>query len=211
MSRRASMKHTPPQHGISLAHEPPPVRGLSPALVGLILGICAALPMYLWQLNVEIAAASFVVVGYTAWLWTHAHNHALWSGALYAELRRLPVNAPARRTWRMLIDPGFWWTIVFGGLVVSGSVWYAGMRESLIVAGIAGVWCLIAACLRFGLTIVRPTSRCRRCGYDLTGQLAMTEESRAIVCSECGARWSRAQLGHAAAAANIDWRKRRAA
>lgn len=182
-----------------------PVRGLSPSLVGLVLGVCAALPMYLWQGNPQIAAACFIIVGYTACLWTHAHNHGVMEGLRSAELRLLPVNRVERRVIRMLLDPGFWWTVMFGCAIVTGSVWYAGLRDTLVVAGVGGVWAIIAIALSYGLTVIHPVTRCRRCGHDLSGQLAADASQRTITCPECGAKWSRAQLGDAPVV--VDWRK----
>ena len=184
----------------------PKMPGLSPSLVGLVIGLSSAFLVYLWQWNVEISAATFVILGYTAWLWTHAHNHSVMRGVLTAELRALPLNALPRRTRRMLLDPGFWWNVIFGGTLVTGSIWYAGLKEIMPMFGLAAAWLMVAASLRFGLTLVRPSELCHRCGYDLRGHLASVfDVNQVIVCPECSARWSRSQLGPPST--TVDWRR----
>jgi len=114
--------------------------GLSPSLVGLIIGACGALPMYLWQMSIQAAVACFIIAGYTAWSWAHVHNQSIMRGLLNGELRSLAINRPARRAGRLVVDPGFWWTLVFGGIMVTGSVWYAGIREVVTLAGVAALF-----------------------------------------------------------------------
>ncbi|MCL4209367.1 MAG: hypothetical protein HRU76_14290 [Phycisphaeraceae bacterium] len=171
-----------------------PVGGLSPSLVGLVLGVSAAIPLYLWQGSPQIAIASFVIVGYTGWLWAHSFNHAALASTLSRELRSMSINRHSRRVGRMLLDPGFWWTMLFGGLMVSGSVWYAGVRDPAVVTAVAASWGFIALCMSYGYTLVHPTSNCRRCGYDLRGQLASDPEAGVVRCPECSAKWSRWQV-----------------
>lgn len=177
-----------------MPHTEEPVGGLSPSLVGLVLGVCAAIPLYLWQGSPQIAIASFVIVGYTGWLWAHAFNHASLASTLGGELRSLSINSHSRRVVRLLLDPGFWWSMLFGGIMVSGSVWYAGVREAMVISAVAVSWGFIALCLSYGYTLIHPTSNCRRCGYDLRGQLAADQLARVVQCPECGAKWSRWQV-----------------
>jgi len=174
------------------------------------MGLSAAIPMYLWQSNIGIAAAAFVIPGYTAWLWTHSHNQSVMRGVFTSELRALSLNSASRRIVRMLCDPGFWWNILFGGTIVCASVWYAGLHDPLATSGVAAAWVMIAISLRFGLTLVRPSTHCRRCAYDLTVQIAASAESNAVIaCPECNAKWSRAQLGVVTPTV-VDWRRRAA-
>lgn len=187
------------------AQTEPNVKGLSPLLVGLILGASVALPMYLWQSNFQIAVACFVIAGYTAFLWTQSHNHIAMTALLYGELRKLQLNSMPRRIFRMLVDLGFWWTIIVGGAIVTSTVWWAGVTQPITLGGVFGAWCFIGTCLSFGLTLMHPAAGCRRCGYDLSGHLIAEPESTVIRCPECSARWSRSQLGQGAS--SMDWRR----
>jgi len=163
-------------------------------LVGVIVGVNAALPIYLWQASMEVAIAAFVIVGYTAWLWAAAHDAVSATESHRDQLRTLRANSPARRIGRLLLDPGFWWSVVFGCATVTGGVWYAGIREMATLIGIGAVWAVIAASLNYGLTLNQPTTRCRRCKYQLLGHLNADEPDQNITCPECGTRWTRAQL-----------------
>lgn len=171
-------------------------RGMSlhALLVAIIVGVNAALPIYLWQASVEVAIAAFVIVGYTAWLWA-ATRYAIDENEQHRDaLRRLPANSPVHRVGRLLIDPGFWWSIIFGCATVTGGVWYAGMREMTTLIGIGSVWAVIAASLNYGLTLNQPTTRCRRCKYQLAGHIDHSNPAQRITCPECGSRWSQQQL-----------------
>jgi hypothetical protein len=171
-------------------------RGMSlhALLVGVIVGVNAALPIYLWQARVEVAIAAFVIVGYTAWLWAATHDAVSETELRRDHLRKLSANNSWRRVGRLFSDPGFWWSVVFGSATVTGGVWYAGIRETSTLIGIGGVWALIAASLNYGLTLDQPTTRCRRCKYQLAGHLNTDGEAQHITCPECGAHWTREQL-----------------
>jgi hypothetical protein len=171
-------------------------RGMSlhALLVGVIVGANAALPIYLWQASVEVAIASFVIVGYTAWLWAAAHEAVSETELRREQLSRLSANSTPRRLCRLVADPGFWWSVVFGSATVTGGVWYAGIRESGTLVGIGAVWALIAASLNYGLTLNQPTTRCRRCKYQLAGHINADDAEQTITCPECGAHWTRHQL-----------------
>lgn len=163
-------------------------------LVGMIVGVNAALPIYLWQASVEVAIAAFVIVGYTAWLWAAAHDAVAETESTRGHLRQFSANAPWRRVGRLLRDPGFWWSVIFGSATVTGGVWYAGIRETATLCGIGIVWALIAASLNYGLTLAHPTTRCRRCKYQLAGHLVTVDPGLRIICPECGTRWTREEL-----------------
>lgn len=163
-------------------------------LVGLIVGVNAALPIYLWQASVQVAIAAFVIVGYTAWLWAAAHDAVNETELRREELRKLSANSAMKRVGRLMRDPGFWWSMVFGSATVTGGVWYAGIRDMGTLVGIGAVWAVIAASLNYGLTLNQPTTRCRRCQYQLSGHLDGLHLAQTIICPECGARWTREQL-----------------
>jgi hypothetical protein len=171
-------------------------RGLNgPAIVtGLVLGLSAALPMYLWQSNVQMSIAAFVIAGYTAWLWAATHRVAMEHHHERDAVRSLSINRPARRLGRLLQDVGFWWSVAFGCATVTGSVWYAGLREPNLLAAIGGVWGLIAVSMNYSLTLLHPTTRCRRCHYQLVAHLDPEDPLQRVICPECGAEWSKSQL-----------------
>jgi len=89
--------------------------------------------------------------------------------------------------------------------MVTGSVWYAGIREVVTLAGVAAAWLFIAVSLNYGLTLLHPTTRCRKCAYNLASQIAIDDGKSYVKCPECGARWSRAQLG--GTTTTVDWRR----
>ena len=51
----------------------------------------------------------------------------------------------------------------------------------------AGVlWSLVSVLLNFGLTILSPTTRCRRCNYQLLAHLDSEPGEQIVQCPECG-------------------------
>jgi hypothetical protein len=171
-----------------------PQAGHRPALIGLICGVSAALPMYAWQGHIPQAAAVFVIAGYTAWLAAGARGDVETQARARSFLRTLPINTSWRRLGRMVADPAFWWTLLFGNATVAGSVWFAGMRAGEVMVGIAAAWTLTAVCLSYGLTLLGPTTRCRRCGYQLAAHLDPSEPQQEVMCPECGRSWTKEQL-----------------
>lgn len=152
------------------------------------------MPMYAWQSQLTQAAAVFVIVGYTTLLAAGALSQIASQEKARAYLCSLAINSPWRRIGRMVSDPGFWWTVLFGNATVAGSVWFAGMRDAVIMAGIAVAWTSTAIALSFGLTLLGPTTRCRRCGYQLAAHLDPAEPEQEVQCPECGRSWTKAQL-----------------
>lgn len=171
-----------------------PGRG-SPSLVALVLGLSAAVPMYLWQGSAPAAIATLMIVGYTGWLWAATARSVASDVDQRAQLRLLSINHPTLRVTRMILDPAFWWSLVFGAAMVAGSLWYVGLRDHMTIGLLAGAWSLIAVCLSYGMSLRCPTTRCRSCGYQLIGQLASEPTSERVRCPECGMRWSRKDLG----------------
>ena len=167
---------------------------LHAVLVGIVVGLNAALPIYLWQARMEVAIAAFVIVGYTAWLWAAAHDAVSDTELRRDQLRSFTANSPWRRVGRLLRDPGFWWSLIFGSATVTGGVWYAGIRDTSTLIGIGAVWSIIAASLNYGLTLSQPTTRCRRCQYQLAAHLKADSPAPFITCPECGSQWTRQQL-----------------
>ena len=105
-----------------------------------------------------------------------------------SELRLLAINASRRRLLRLLLDPAFWWSVLFGGVTVTGSVWYAGMQIPWVLAGAGAAWALVAVSLNYELTLLQPTTRCRRCHYQLLSHLDPANPAQKVVCPECGAK-----------------------
>jgi hypothetical protein len=163
-------------------------------LIGAVLGLSAALPMYLWQSSAQVALAAFVIAGYTAWLWAATQRVAMEHAHLRDSLRRLSVNQPGPRIVRLVRDAGFWWSVVFGCSTVTGGVWYAGLRDAELLGAIGAMWGLIAVCMNYSLTLLHPTTRCRRCRYQLVAHLDPGDPHQRIICPECGAEWSKQQL-----------------
>ena len=163
-------------------------------IIGLIVGISAALPMYLWQSRVQVAVASFVMFGYTGWLWASTRLTDVFDPSMRSTLRRMEVNRLWRRTGRLMLDPGFWWSVLFGGAMMAGSLWYVGLKDPHLMTQLIAAWLMIATCLNFGLTLHHPTTRCRRCGYQLLSHMNRVGPHDPIVCPECGATWTAARL-----------------
>lgn len=162
--------------------------------MGVFIGANAALPMYLWQSNAQVAVACFVIVMYTSWLVAATWREVTDNYTVKLELHMLPVNRLDRRLLRMLLDPGFWWSLIFGGASITGAVWYAGFQQTLFLTVAGLIWSLIAFLLNFGLTLVQPTTCCRRCGYNLVSHLDPKNAGQVIRCPECGTKWSKGQL-----------------
>jgi ribosomal protein L40E len=113
----------------------------------------------------------------------------------------MAANSTARRIRRMLADPRFWWSVLFGAGTITVSLWYAGLRQEPILALLGGAWCMIAVCMNYGATLIPPSSRCRRCGYDLISQIHICAADGRITCPECGSRWLKGQFEGALAPA----------
>ncbi|MCZ6837233.1 MAG: hypothetical protein O7G85_15770 [Planctomycetota bacterium] len=162
--------------------------------LGVFVGMNAALPMYLWQSNAQVAVACFIIVGYTAWLvaatWAEIAGDFTSRHNLYA----LPINRPIKRFKRLLLDPGFWWSLMFGGAIITGAVWYAEFRQTPILVTTGAVWGLIAFMLNFGLTLAHPTTHCRRCGYQLISHMDPENPEQILQCPECGTAWMKNEL-----------------
>ena len=162
--------------------------------LGAFIGMNAALPMYLWQSNTQIAVACFIIVGYTSWLVSATWSDIVASYALRTNVDGLPVNRTPRRLRRMLLDAGFWWSLMFGGATVTGSVWYAGFRQTSVLVTAGVIWAMVAFLLNYGLTLLTPTTRCRRCGYQLAPHMDPARSEQVLVCPECGTAWKKDEL-----------------
>ena len=53
------------------------------------------------------------------------------------------------RIARMLLDPGFWWSILFGTATITGSAWYAGLQDPTILIGVGCAWFLVAVMMNY--------------------------------------------------------------
>jgi len=162
--------------------------------LGCFIGVNAALPMYLWQSNTQIAVACFIIVGYTSWLVSATWSEIMDSYALRTNVDGLPVNRTARRLRRLSLDMGFWWSLMFGGATVTGSVWYAGFRQMTVLVTVGVIWSMVAFLLNFGLTLLTPTTRCRKCAYELAPHMDPARPEQVMVCPECGTAWKQDEL-----------------
>ena len=169
-------------------------RRLQTMCLGAFIGANAALPMYLWQSNTQMAVAIFIIAGYTSWMVAATWQEIVDNYTVRQELHTLPVNRIGRRLVRMIADAGFWWSIIFGGATVTGAVWYAGFQQMTVLIATGVLWSLIAVLLNYGLTLVQPTSCCRKCGYQLISQMDPSNPDEVVRCPECGTRWSKEQL-----------------
>ncbi len=172
-------------------------RGLSmkAMTLGVFAGVNAALPMYLWQSNMQLAMACFIVVGYTVWLWAATAGQMAMDFQIRHYLMSLPMNAWHRRLGRMLAAGGFWWSLLFGCAIVTGSAWYVDIRTGDLVGGIAAGWAMVAILLNYGLTLECPSTRCRKCHYQLAPHFDIAGVGQRVRCPECGSRWSKVDLG----------------
>jgi len=164
------------------------------AFLGAFVGMNAALPMYLWQSNTQFAVACFIIVGYTSWLVAATWSEIVASYAMRTNVDALPVNRADRRLKRMCLDMGFWWSLTFGGATVTGSVWYAGFRQMAVLLTVGAIWALVAFLLNYGLTLLTPTTRCRRCGYQLAPHMDPARGEQVLICPECGTAWKKDEL-----------------
>lgn len=164
-------------------------------LIGMIIGGTAALPLYLWQPNATVAVACWIVVGYTAWLWAATAEAVANYRHQCDELRMMKFNRRCRRLGRMFTDIGYWWSTLFGCATVTGSAWYVGLQNPITLGGIGLGWCMVSSFLNWGLTLLHPTTRCRRCFYQLAAHLTGAAAHERVQCPECGAKWSKIELG----------------
>lgn len=168
---------------------------VSPPLIGLIFGISTAIPMYLWQSSIESAIATFLIAGYIAFVGLASHNDIAHLAQHRSQLRLMSCNRLSRRVKRLALMPGFWWNVCFGGGIVTGSLWYAGLQDPGALAQVGGAWFAIAVCLNYGASMLHPTTRCRHCGYQLVGQLAASPGAPRVRCPECGRKATLADMG----------------
>ncbi len=172
------------------------IRGatLQAMLVGVFIGMSAALPLYLWQSNAEIAIASFIIAAYVTWMIVATRVEMAESISTRHYLYTLPCNRPWQRLWRMFMDFGFWWSLMFGGATITGALWYAGLQNTVILSCIGIIWGCLALLLNFGLTLLHPSTNCRRCGYQLASHLDPNDSKQIVRCPECGSVWEKSQL-----------------
>lgn len=150
--------------------------------------------MFVWQGSVELACSAYVIVGYTTGYWFHLRTVRRWSLDMMRDLKRREINRFDRRVARLLGDVAFWLSLMFGALLVFGSAWYAGLRAPLSLAYVAGGWALIAILLNFEMTVLFPTTRCRKCDYQLLPQLNPEDLTQVVLCPECGSHWTKSDL-----------------
>lgn len=167
---------------------------LSTLLAGSLFGGGAALAMYLWQQSVELTGASYVIVGYTTGYWFHLRTTCQWSLQMMRDLKRHSINRVHSRIGRMLADSTFWVSLLAGAVLIPASAWYAGLRDPYGLAWVAGCWSMIALMLNFEMTVLFPTTRCRKCDYQLLAQFNPEDPQQVVRCPECGTAWSKSDL-----------------
>lgn len=150
--------------------------------------------MHLWQHNVELTIATFVICGYTAGLWFHLSATAAQYVDLYRQLRKMPINAPHQRVRRLFTDFGFWWSLFFGLATIGSAGWYAGLRHMPSLIAVEALWGVTTLILNYETTILQPTTRCRNCSYQLLAQLDPDDPAQRVRCPECGKKWSKSDL-----------------
>lgn len=162
--------------------------------IGLVSGSLAAAAMYLWQKNVELTVATFVIAGYTASLWLHLSATARRFGDHYRALKVMEINRWPLRARRLLGDFTFWWSLAFGLAVIGGAAWYGGLRHLPTLAAIEACWAVVTLILNYEVTVLEPTTRCRHCGYQLIAHLDPADAAQRVRCPECGRTWSKSDL-----------------
>ncbi len=160
----------------------------------VVIGIVAGGGLYLWQGNLNLAVAAFVIVAHAANVFIHFHRAALLDVRMRRELGEMQINTTGRRVLRLFGDPYFWWSLCFGVATIDIACWFAGLHDPSKLGLIGVAWGIVAVMLGYDVTLLYPTTRCRQCGYQLIGLLDHTDPTQALTCPECGRTWTKAQL-----------------
>lgn len=168
-------------------------RAMAP-LTGLLAGFGAGAGVHLWMGAVHLSVAAAIMFAYAAGILVVAHRAAELDVNVRRRVRTFPINLTHRRLWRLVLDRAFWWSLVFGWGCVLGASWFGGIREPLNLALIATAWGLVDVLLSYELTLLQPTTRCRRCFYQLLDQLDPADSEQQVRCPECGSLWSKRDL-----------------
>lgn len=163
-------------------------------ILGVTIGLITAVAVHWWQGSTEVAVASCMIMGYTSAIWLRLRLGSRGSAELKRHLRTLPSNATPFRVRRLFADGEFWSALCFGVVLVGAAAWHGGLRDPATLASILAAWALITIVLDYDLTLLEPTTRCRRCQYQLVGQLDVDDPDQVVRCPECGAVWSKRQL-----------------
>jgi len=163
-------------------------------LTGVVVGGAAALGMQLWVGASQISIATFIMVSYMAGMLVVVRRASHLDAGLVDHLRTLPINSAGRRVRRMIADRQFWLSLVIGGALLTGAAWYGGLREPRTLTLVGAAWALLDVLLGYDLTLLHPTTRCRRCGYQLMPMLDPADLAQKVRCPECGVVWAKADL-----------------
>jgi hypothetical protein len=150
--------------------------------------------VHTWLGAIHLSIAAFVMASYAAGILVVARQASRWDAHVQRHVRSYPINAFHRRVGRLLMDPLFWWSGAFGVACVLGAAWYGGIRELQTLALFTVAWGLVDVLLTYELTLLQPTTRCRRCTYQLLAHLDPSDPGQIVRCPECGARWSKRDL-----------------
>jgi len=108
--------------------------------------------------------------------------------------RRAAINRRHRRVARMFVDLRFWVSTAAGIAVIAGTLWHLGLRTATVLALVGTGWLLLSMLLNYGSTLLRSTSHCRTCGYELGDHLGRCGDHASIQCPECATIWARSDL-----------------
>jgi len=162
--------------------------------IGLLAGGSAGAAMHVWLGATQITVATFVMVGYMAGALTLVRRVWRFDSQSLEQLRSLEINRPTQRLRRLVADRQFWLSTGIGVACLGGAAWYGGLREPRMIALVAAAWTLLDVLLSYDLTVLHPTTRCRRCHYQLMPFLNPADPHQRVRCTECGAVWSKEQL-----------------
>jgi len=168
-------------------------RGLAP-FVGLLAGGGAGAGVHLWLGAVHLSIAAAIMFAYAAGILVVAHRAAQLEVDIRRRVRGFPINLTHRRLWRLVLDRAFWWSLVFGWACMAGAAWFGGIREPMTLGLIGVAWGLVDVLLSYELTLLQPTTRCRRCFYQLLDQLDPNDPEQSVRCPECGSLWTKRDL-----------------
>ncbi|MFW5652597.1 MAG: hypothetical protein ACOC0P_01010 [Planctomycetota bacterium] len=167
---------------------------LAAILLGLTIGLASSVAVYWWQRTTEISVATCIIMGYTAAIWLRLRAGSQGSVQLKRHLRTLPVNDTPRRLRRLFSDGEFWSALGFGVVLIGGAAWHGGLRDPMTLSAILSAWVLITIVLDYDLTLLEPTTRCRRCQYQLASHMDVDDPDQIVQCPECGAAWTKRDL-----------------
>ncbi|MEC9372229.1 MAG: hypothetical protein VYC34_00220 [Planctomycetota bacterium] len=160
----------------------------------MVVGAAAGFGMQVWLGATHLSVAAFVMSAYAAGVFLIAQRDAALDGELQQHVRRAAINRTRRRLFRLVRDPLSWWSLAFGLGCLLGASWLGGIRGVVTLGLIGLAWSLVNFLLSYELTVLHPTTRCRKCFYQLIGILNPAEPEQRVRCPECGSVWRKQDL-----------------